>query len=531
MSRSLPARLHLEELEPRLVPAMRFGGGALLPSVEVQAIYYGSHWTSNTILQNEQRSLESFLQGVVNSSYMDALTTAGYHVGRGSFDTGLALPANLSHTQDLQSTKIESDLQAQIDAGALASPDSNRLYIVFVEDNIVTIADGQSSATDFAGIHLDFQGHDAHGASVDIPYAIIPYPDGPPDAATLDSITATTSHELAEAATDPFGTGWTDPHHGGSEIGDLSQGFSVYLNGFAVQRLANQRDLPMTPAGAGAKQDVSFVLQNDHQLVRYAAGVAPQVIDTDVASVSNQSIDAQGHAMIDYVTTDHRAFEYQDEVGLPNLLARHVQSAVSGQAVSYVLFRNGVLREWHDPTPDFSGFNTQARWTRIAKGIIAIDAGTDREGVSAVDVITHKGVAYQYADGRHRTLIAADAQSISAGQRGLSAYVDHAGHAFTFDATTGSTTDLAAGTVVAAALAGVDAQGNAQFEVLDTQGGGAEYASDGSVTSLGSGLLFLSKARGGLIDEVLQAGTARTRDDQGDLTDLNSGAPPALLAV
>jgi hypothetical protein len=101
---------------------------------------------------------------------------------------------------------------------------------------------------------------------------VIPYPGGAvgnlkntslPD---LQSMTEITSHELAEAVTDGWGPhgdansyGWQDrdfaaanPQLGG-EIGDIVEQMAdrtVYLNGYAVQKLADMNDNPMLPAGA-----------------------------------------------------------------------------------------------------------------------------------------------------------------------------------------------------------------------------------------------------------------------------------------
>jgi hypothetical protein len=47
------------------------------------------------------------------------------------------------------------------------------------------------------------------------------------------------------------------------EVGDLSANQTVFLNGFAVQRIADQNDQAMTPLGATDAQPVDFVLKTD----------------------------------------------------------------------------------------------------------------------------------------------------------------------------------------------------------------------------------------------------------------------------
>jgi hypothetical protein len=57
-------RPELECLERRDVPTVTYHGGALLPHVEVQAMYYGSDWSSNPYYGQAFR-LGSFLANAV----------------------------------------------------------------------------------------------------------------------------------------------------------------------------------------------------------------------------------------------------------------------------------------------------------------------------------------------------------------------------------------------------------------------------------------------------------------------------------
>ena len=94
-------------------------------------------------------------------------------------------------------------------------PGPNVLYFVYLPPNVtVAMGDGQS-CRQFCGYH------DAIGDGIF--YAVMPYPGCAGCAgglSVLDALTSTSSHELAEAITDPVpGTGWYDDTHG--EIGDI----------------------------------------------------------------------------------------------------------------------------------------------------------------------------------------------------------------------------------------------------------------------------------------------------------------------
>jgi hypothetical protein len=242
----------LEALEERTVPTVVYNGGPLLPAVEVQALYYGSDWATSTY-QPQTTQTDNFLSFIVNSSYMDMLTNAGYNVGRGSEDPGAIVATSLNKSKTLSDSTIRNVIQAQIDNGTLKNPDSNRLYIMYVEDGVVVRQGLGTSHTLFLGYHNYFKGTDAQGNPMNIYYAVIPYQAGrnahEKGLSEFDSSTEVTSHELAEAVTDPVpGTGWYDNKRG--EIGDITNGQGVRLNGYAVQKVANQQDQPIAPAGS-----------------------------------------------------------------------------------------------------------------------------------------------------------------------------------------------------------------------------------------------------------------------------------------
>jgi hypothetical protein len=119
------------------------------------------------------------------------------------------------------------------------------------------IKDGTTtSQKSFLGYHGAFGGHDAAGHALDIHYAVIAYPGTPNPTAgsqgfatNLDQLTAVSSHELAEAVTDPNVNykqlGWYDDQLNG-EIGDLTRK-TIELNGFLVQEVVNRNDQPIDP--------------------------------------------------------------------------------------------------------------------------------------------------------------------------------------------------------------------------------------------------------------------------------------------
>ena len=225
-----------EHLEGRDLLAVTFHGGQLLPHVEAQAVYFGSDWGSTT-LHTQTAALDQYLGYLVQSPYMDMLTQAGYGVGRGTATTGKELDLSISKTTGITDSQIRADLQSAISSGQLGTPDANRLYVVYVEPGVAIKLGTDSSTTSFLGYHGAFAGRNAAGAATDIRYAVMAYPGAPNPSSgsqgfstSFDQLTSVTSHELAEAVTDPDvnykAIGWYDDQRNG-EIGDLTSRTSI----------------------------------------------------------------------------------------------------------------------------------------------------------------------------------------------------------------------------------------------------------------------------------------------------------------
>lgn len=141
----------------------------------------------------------------------------------------------------VQDSDLQRLLTDNINAGVLPKPDSETLYVVFLPSS-VTVDIGQDvSCQTFCGYHNAFS---LNGSPVY--YAILPYPGctgclgGVSD---VDSLTAITTHEIAEAVTDAGadGSGWYDQTNG--EIGDICAWQFREDGGYNVQLLwSNKRN-------------------------------------------------------------------------------------------------------------------------------------------------------------------------------------------------------------------------------------------------------------------------------------------------
>jgi hypothetical protein len=241
-------QLSLEQLEDRQLMSVTYHGGPLLRNVEVATYFLGQAWNYGSAYQ-QTGAIDGYMDSITNSTYLDMLTQAGYRVGRGQTSNGYIFNWNVVGSID--DSQIQKDLESAIYYGQTPAPDANRLYFVFTPPNVEVTAGSENSHSSFAGYHSwffdPFDGQEIH-------YAVIPYPGGINYQNSnlgnpIDQITDVSSHELAEAVTDPEGTGWYDGDLA-HEIGDIVAWQTVYFGGWVVQKEANQNDQPMTPAGA-----------------------------------------------------------------------------------------------------------------------------------------------------------------------------------------------------------------------------------------------------------------------------------------
>lgn len=246
-----------EPLESRKLLTVTYQGGALLTNVEAQAVYLGSDWTSSS-LKSQEQSTDQFLSTLVGGSYMDMLTNAGYGVGRGTASAGVVDNVSINKSVDLTDAQIQSDLATLISNSGVQAPDANRLYMVYVEPGVVVQMGGATSQTSFLGYHGAF----ADGSKA-VHYAVMPAPGSPNPtpssqgfSSAFNELTSVSSHELAEAVTDPnvnYSTmGWYDFQLNG-EIGDLAVGHESTITGangvqYQVQDVVNQNDQIISPA-------------------------------------------------------------------------------------------------------------------------------------------------------------------------------------------------------------------------------------------------------------------------------------------
>lgn len=219
--------------QPHPAPAsahLSYGGGPLIQNVEVLAIFWGRLWGNTTTSVQLMDNLADFFTAILVSPLIDQLAeynVTGQTVGYGSF-IGTKLIKTNAPVGSITDSAIRAQLSKWIKAKTVPKSTKNTLYFIYLDPGIISIMGGGKSCQNYCGYHNNVG---------KVYYAVMPYPTcsgclgGMP---AIDALTATSSHELCEAITDPVpGSGWYDNTNG--EIGDICAWNFKQVAGYTVQ--------------------------------------------------------------------------------------------------------------------------------------------------------------------------------------------------------------------------------------------------------------------------------------------------------
>jgi hypothetical protein len=368
-------RPRVEALEERCVPTVSYHGGPLLANVGIESVFYGNVWSTNPALFQMTGKLDTFLGSITNSTYLDQLreySEPGYQIGRGQFLDGIIATDSLFPGTTVTDDQIQQMLDGQITGGTVRTPDANRLYFVFTPPGVHVEQGGEDSfrtEPGFLGYHNSFT--DSLGQTVN--YAVIVDQVGNYSIGRqftpFQQFTEVSSHELAEAITDPTnGTGWwdSDPNSftNGDEIGDIVNQSIGKLNGYTVQHEWSNLRFDLTGNGNFLlnKDNVHTFLMDGTGTV-YELTVAGNLLERDASGTWNVL-----------------------DTGVRSILLGPDFSVGTGSAF-YELKNNGNL--WA-----FDG-----NWNRLDSGVRAIALGPDLstgDPAVALDVLYGNGDLWQY---------------------------------------------------------------------------------------------------------------------------------------
>ena len=206
-------------------PQVVSGGGSVLATPKVVPVYFANDDTTFT------GKITTFLNKLPGSTYWGPGETE-YGVGAVS----IATPVQL--TEDAPASIADADIQTWLGAKltsndpAWPANDANTVYVLFYPSATTAITLGQGGGTscqDFGGYHDNITIQTTNHVA----YAVVPRCANFGGLSGLDAISATATHEIVEASTDPYpqstpAYGQVDDNHiiwmfllGGGEVGDM----------------------------------------------------------------------------------------------------------------------------------------------------------------------------------------------------------------------------------------------------------------------------------------------------------------------
>jgi hypothetical protein len=222
--------LHHPQFQRVATPNLTYRGGALIEGTKVFSVFWGRSWANNADTKDLALAMDKFFSEILVSPLINQLSeynVPGQAIGHGSFIGSKVITAG-APANSVTDSAIQTALKKWISTGAAPSTNKDSIYFIFLEPGIVSVMGGSRSCQSYCGYHNNVGS---------IYYAVLPYPGCSGclgGLATLDALTATSSHELCEAITDPVpGTGWYDDSNG--EIGDICAWQFKQVAGYTVQ--------------------------------------------------------------------------------------------------------------------------------------------------------------------------------------------------------------------------------------------------------------------------------------------------------
>jgi hypothetical protein len=225
------------------LPQVDFNSGPVLAHPEIVTVTFNDG--AGGAADPFAATAEAFGEFILTSKWWQALTAAGYGVQSGTA-SHVRIPDTVSN-QIFSNAQVQQFIQTEVTGGALPSPTSNTLYVLYYPPSTTITSPGAgTSCHNFGGYH-DTTSVSTKSGAVQIAYAVIPRCNFPPDQ-LAQATEMYASHEIAEATTNPqpnvdsayylFSNDAWAGRGGGGEIADICFIGSHYVaSGYGMARI------------------------------------------------------------------------------------------------------------------------------------------------------------------------------------------------------------------------------------------------------------------------------------------------------
>jgi hypothetical protein len=355
------------------IPEVTYNGGNILANPNIVTVTFDGDVLRSMVEAFDDLITTTPWWDAVSSEYCDSRKKCIGH-GQGGSYARIAANPGVSFTDSAsggQST-LQTYIDARIQDGSFPPPQTDTLYVIYLPTTTKVDLDGSQSCREFGGYHNAMSSTPPGGAGpVQFAYAILPRCSG-----SKDELTFAASHEIIEAATDPYlsptaqtydGFGsqtdaW-DYVGGGGEVGDRCVDFSgsgqdrYTESGYIVQRswsnaAAKASHDPCVPAPAPSQQPYFNVAPSVSDMLVMQVGQTQTVqltafSDQPTAPFSVDSTELTsffgGSNVLD-ITLDEAQVQNGQKVNMTITLNANPSQGFAGFTVNSSL--NGITHTW-----------------------------------------------------------------------------------------------------------------------------------------------------------------------------------------
>jgi hypothetical protein len=230
-----------------LIPLITYHGGKILRAPELVTVTFESDSSRDFLEQFGDTITSTGWWDVVSEGYCDVSGNCIGHGGGGGHVHASNPPAaTYDDTAGTAPSSLKEYIDDNIQSGLFPAPNGSTLYLLYFPNETTITLDGLSSCAQFGGYHNSMT-TTPKGASAPVTFSFVVIPrceDG------QNVLTLSASHEIIEAATDPFFDGAQKSYSGWGSTGDA---WDYFTGGEVADRcvLFNDAGLPIDTSQEG----------------------------------------------------------------------------------------------------------------------------------------------------------------------------------------------------------------------------------------------------------------------------------------
>jgi hypothetical protein len=190
-------------------PTVTYQGAGILQTPEVVTVTFPGDTLAPQLEQFDDDILQTCWWDTVRAGYCTGAGGAPPCLGRGVVPANAHVELTTAASATYTDADVQTFVQTEVASGTFPPPDANTVYVLYFPETTVISDPGLgTSCQTFGGYHGSTSVTPQGGSATSVAYAVVPRCMQLPYFNTaFDQLTFDASHEITEAATDPYATG------------------------------------------------------------------------------------------------------------------------------------------------------------------------------------------------------------------------------------------------------------------------------------------------------------------------------------